>query len=162
MDIRINEDPACGEPEIVIRCREMDERVVRMIAALRAAEQKLAGVRNGRTFVVDPAEVYYAESVDKRTFLYTADAIYESPLRLYEMEERFGAGDFFRASKSAVVNLARVKSLSPMLGGKIEVLLENNERLMVSRQYVPRAQAKARDLRRNGYGLPSAGQGDEL
>ena len=125
MDIRINEDPACGEPEIVIRCREMDERVVRMIAALRAAEQKLAGVRNGRTFVVDPAEVY------------TADAIYESPLRLYEMEERFGAGDFFRASKSAVVNLARVKSLSPMLGGKIEVLLENNERLMVSRQYVP-------------------------
>ena len=127
MDIRINEDPACGEPEIVIRCREMDERVVRMIAALRAAEQKLAGVRNGRTFVVDPAEVYYAESVDKRTFLYTADAIYESPLRLYEMEERFGAGDFFRA----------VKSLSPMLGGKIEVLLENNERLMVSRQYVP-------------------------
>ncbi|MBC3938870.1 LytTR family transcriptional regulator [Anaerotruncus massiliensis (ex Liu et al. 2021)] len=137
MDIRINEDPACGEPEIVIRCREMDERIVRMIAALRAAEQKLAGVRDGRTFVVDPAEVYYAESVDKRTFLYTADAVYESPLRLYEMEERFGAGDFFRASKSAVVNLARVKSLSPMLGGKIEVLLENNERLMVSRQYVP-------------------------
>ena len=126
MDIRINEDPACGEPEIVIRCREMDERVVRMIAALRAAEQKLAGVRNGRTFVVDPAEVYYAESVDKRTFLYTADAVYESPLRLYEMEERFGAGDFFRAS------------------------------------ICPRAQAKARDLRRNGYGLPSAGQGDEL
>ena len=75
--------------------------------------------------------------MDKRTFLYTADAVYESPLRLYEMEERFGAGDFFRASKSAVVNLARVKSLSPMLGGKIEVLLENNERLMVSRQYVP-------------------------
>lgn len=113
------------------RARRADDR------ALRAAEQKLAGVRDGRTFVVDPAEVYYAESVDKRTFLYTADAVYESPLRLYEMEERFGAGDFFRASKSAVVNLARVKSLSPMLGGKIEVLLENNERLMVSRQYVP-------------------------
>lgn len=162
MDIRINEDPACGEPEIVIRCREMDERVVRMIAALRAAEQKLAGVRNGRTFVVDPAEVYYAESVDKRTFLYTADAIYESPLRLYEMEERFGAGDFFRASKSAVVNLARVKSLSPMHRREDRGAARKQRTPHGIEAICPRAQAKARDLRRNGYGLPSAGQGDEL
>lgn len=68
MNIRINEDPACGKPEIVIRCREVDKRVVRMIAALCAAEHKLAGIREGRTFVVGPAEVNYAESVDKRTY----------------------------------------------------------------------------------------------
>ena len=30
----------------------------------------------------------YIESVDKRTFLYTEESVYETPLRLYELEER--------------------------------------------------------------------------
>ena len=137
MKITLNQDPAFPETEIIINCPQADEDILRLVAMLRIHQHKLVGLREGESHLLDIKDILYIDTADKRTFLYTADAVYESPLRLYEMEERFGAGDFFRASKSAVVNLARVKSLSPMLGGKIEVLLENNERLMVSRQYVP-------------------------
>ena len=137
MKLTVHEDPDCAEVEVAITCREMDERVVRLVASLRAMERKLTGLRDGRTFLLDPPDVYYFESVDKRTFIYTAGGVYETPLRLYELEERFAPGGFFRASKSTIINLSRVRALNPLMGGKIEVVLENDERQMVNRQYAP-------------------------
>ena len=142
MKLTIEQDAACAEPEVKITCRDMDEGLLRIVAALRALDHKLSGISEGRTFVFEPDEIYYFESVDKRTFLYTADRVCETPLRLYELEGKLCHGDFFRASKSVIVNLSRIRMLNPMLGGKIEVVLENGERLMVSRQYVPMLKEK--------------------
>ena len=138
MRLTILEQADCQETEITITCRQMDETVLRLAAAIRAADQKLTGVKNQRTFVLEPAEVFYFDSVDKKTFLYTRGEVYETPLRLYELEERFAAAGFFRAGKALVINLSHVRELNPTFGGKIEVVMENGERLLVSRQYVPR------------------------
>lgn len=142
MKLTISEEPECGETEITIRCPVMDDAVLRIIASIRAQEKKLTGLKDGKTYVLEPDSVFYCDSVDKRTFLYTAREVYETPLRLYELEERLAGGGFFRASKAAVINLAKVQVLNPMFGGKIEVVLENGERLLVSRQYVPQLKSK--------------------
>lgn len=42
-----------------------------------------------------------------------------------------------RASKSMVLNLNKIKHLSPAFGGRFEALLENDEKVIISRQYVP-------------------------
>ena len=68
--------------------------------------------------------------------------MYETPLRLYELEERLAPRDFVRASKSAVVNFSRVQSIRPDLGGRLQLTLENGERLGVSRQYAPAIKEK--------------------
>lgn len=140
MKLVVNERESCEETEIIINCKAVDEQVLRVLAAIRVQDKKLTGEKNGRTFVLEPESVFYFESVDKKTFLYTEKEVYETPLKLYELEERL-AGKFFRASKSTVINLAKVQTLNPMFGGKIELLLENGERQMVSRQYVPNLKA---------------------
>ena len=40
---------------------------------------------NNETYFVDSLDVFYFESVDNRTFLYTADDVMEVKLRLYEL-----------------------------------------------------------------------------
>ena len=77
----------------------------------------------------------YAESVDHRTFLYGQDQVYESPLRLYELEERFAGEGFVRASKAVVINLDRLRSLRPDFGGRLILTMDNGEQLFASRQY---------------------------
>ena len=137
MRITIEEDKALAETEVVIRCPRVDGQVRRALEALRAVDRKITGQREGQTFPLDAADLLYADTADKRTFLYTAEAVYETPLRLYELEERLAAYDFFRATKSSVVNFNAIRSLRPDLGGRMVVTLSNGERLPVSRQYVP-------------------------
>lgn len=136
MKITILEDAACTETEITIRCATADPALLQTVAALRSGDApRLPGLLEGRTHLIDPRELYYCESVDKRTFLYTAGQVYETPLRLYEVEERLSPTHFFRVSKQALVAVGRIKSLRPELGGRLELTLQSGERLVVSRQY---------------------------
>ena len=144
MKIIINENTAFEETEIIVNCKNADEDIFKMLAILRSFDKKLTGTKDGRTFILDAIDVMYFESVDKKTFIYTIDDVYETPLRLYELEERLSGGDFFRASKQNIINLSKIVSMRPEFSGKIEVTLQNNERLYVSRQYVPILKSKLR------------------
>ena len=137
MTITIQDLPEGAEEEIVIRCRGMDEQLLKLVYALRAGREKLTVSRQERLFRILPSAVYYFEAVDNRVFAYLEKEVYETKLKLYELEERLAGTDFFRASKSTVINLAKVESLSPAFNGRFEAAMKNGEKLIVSRQYVP-------------------------
>ena len=137
MKITIQDLPDGEEEEIVIRCRGMDEQLLKLVYALRAGREKLTVSRQERLFRILPSAVYYFEAVDNRVFAYLEKEVYETKLKLYELEERLAGTDFFRASKSTVINLAKVESLSPAFNGRFEAAMKNGEKLIVSRQYVP-------------------------
>ena len=86
--------------------------------------------------MLDPHDVYYIEAVDNKVFLYTKDNVYESKWKLYEFERDFKNTEFFRASKSVILNRSKIKTLSPAFSGRLEALLLNGERVIISRQYV--------------------------
>ena len=139
MKIRIEEDQTAGEMEVVIRCREAAGEPVRRLLELLdgygGPREKLTGWREGQAFLLEPGDVIYIEAVDKRTFLYTRGEVYETPMRLYELGEGLRERDFFRASKSAVVNFNAIRSLRPDLGGRLRLTMEGGDALFVSRQY---------------------------
>ena len=137
MKITIQDLPEGAEEEIIIRCRGMDEQLLKLVYALRAGREKLTVSRQERLFRILPSAVYYFEAVDNRVFAYLEKEVYETKLKLYELEERLAGTDFFRASKSTVINLAKVESLSPAFNGRFEAAMKNGEKLIVSRQYVP-------------------------
>lgn len=137
MKIIINESEDNEELEIVVNCKRIDENLLKIISSIRAFDEKITGSKEGKIFILDTEKIYYFESVDKKTFIYMDKEVYETSQRLYELEEKFSNSDFFRASKSTIINLAKIKEIIPVFGGRLEVILENNEKLVVSRQYVP-------------------------
>lgn len=137
MKITIVEPKDGEEDEIIIRCRHLDKRLMKLIYSIKAGEDKITALHNGNYFQVAPEEIYYFEAVDNKVFLYLEKEVYETRRKLYELEELFQGTDFFRASKSCIVNLAKVKSLSPAFHGRFEALMKNGERVIISRQYVP-------------------------
>ena len=108
------------------------------LSILRSGLQKLCAWDERREVtLLSPSEVVYCESVDDHTFLYTSAAVYQTALSLAELEGRYGSLGLFRAGKSSIVNLHRVRALKSQPGGRIEVTLETEERLVVSRHYAP-------------------------
>ncbi len=135
MKIIINENSAAEETEITISCRRMDEQILRICAGLRMFDKKVTGMINDQTFLLSAADILYIETVDRKTFLYASKKVYETPLRLYELEERLAGDDFIRATKSSLLNFGKVVSLRADLGGRLLCTLENGEVIVVSRQY---------------------------
>ena len=144
MKITIQEHAEHEEVEIVIHCRKADEQVSALVNALSRLGRKLIGAIEDRTYVLDPADMLYFESVDKKTFAYTQSAVYELPQRLYELEESLPR-DFFRAAKALIINLSKVESIRPDFNGRLEVRLSTGERLIVSRQYAQHLKARLAD-----------------
>ena len=149
MRVEIEQDPGLKSPEITIRCPAIDEDILRIVAMLRVQEQKITGLLDGDWHLLDAKSILYFESVDKRTFCYTLGAVYECPLRLYEIEEKLGGADFLRISKATVVNFRAIQSIHPDFGGRLTVTLENGERQCVSRQYAPLIRQKLTPTRRS-------------
>jgi len=133
--IVINENSTIDETEIIINCRQADEEIMRICAGLRVFDKKVTGLLDGQTFLLNASDILYAEAVDRKTFLYTANGVYETPFKLYELEDRLAGEDFIRASKSCVLNFSKVKSLRGDFGGRMLCTLENSEIVTVSRQY---------------------------
>jgi len=133
--ININIDKSYVETEITINSAAMSDELEKVIAILRTFDFKLTGTKDGLTHILDASQVLYIDTVDKKTFLYTKSAVYETNLRLYELEESLSTSDFFRAGKSSIINFSKIKSLKSDIDGRIIVTMENNEKLIVSRQY---------------------------
>lgn len=135
-------EPRLADIEVTLACPRIDERVQRIVAGLNAFDRKLAGERDGATYRLDIDDVCYAETVDGRTFLYTEDAVYQTPLRLYELEDKLAGTEFVRASKQLLANFDHVVAIRPALNARLQLLLDNGESVMVSRQYAPTIKRK--------------------
>lgn len=140
--ISLEELPSGAEEEIIIRCAQPDEDILKLIYALKARREKLPCTENGSIVMVEPRSVYYFESVDDRVFVYCESKVYEIKRKLYELEQQFENTDFLRISKSVIVNLSKISKLTPGFNGRFEALLDNGERTMISRQYVPSLKKK--------------------
>lgn len=135
MKITIQTDETQTEIAVDIRCPGLTPELEKVISLLRTLDMKLTGQKDRSTYILDVSQVLYIDSADKKTFLYTENEVYESDLRLYELEEQLARADFIRAGKSSIVNLRRIMSLRSEIDGRIRVTMSNGEKLVVSRQY---------------------------
>ncbi len=137
MKIVVEENTNLKDIEVIFRAPCIDAEVIDAISRLKLYDQKITGLIDGCTHIVPASEVLYFESVDKRTFFYTADRVLETPMRLYEIADKLSNCGFVRTGKSTIVNLKEVESLRCDLGGKMIATLSNNEKTVISRTYTP-------------------------
>lgn len=136
MDVKIRRIGA-GEQELVmISCREVTEEVREIAAFVKSRQGSLSGVRDESQYEIPLSELYYIESVDGKTFLYTKAQVYESAYRVYELENLLKAKHFQRVSKSMLLNLMKISAIRPALNGRLTAVLQSGEEVIISRSYV--------------------------
>lgn len=135
LKVSIHVDSKMKDTEISVSCSRLTPEIEKMLAMLRMLDKQLMAVKDGESYILDVSKVIYMESVDRRTFIYTEDACYESKLKLYELEQQLCECGFFRAGKSCIIQLKYIRSLRNDINRRIRLTLENGEQIMVSRQY---------------------------
>ena len=77
---------------------------------------------------------FYTEN--QKVMAQDAGGVYSIQEKLYELEERLDAGQFFRISKSEIVNLKKIKRLDLSITGTIKVILADGTETYTSRRNV--------------------------
>ena len=127
-----------NEPEMMeIRYHWITDEVREIVSFVKSRQGQISAMQDGKRFEVPVADLFYAESVDNRVFLYTAAESYETRLKLYELEDMLKEKTFLRISKSMIVNLMKITSVRPALNGRFSAILKNGEEILISRKYVP-------------------------
>lgn len=125
------------EEEVIIKCHEISEDINALLLKIKQGNTKLAGYDQDGIHLFVPDEIYYFDTVDQKVFAYCATNVYEVKEKLYELETILPVTSFIRSSKSNILNLDKIKSISPAFGGRFEAVLINEEKTIISRQYVP-------------------------
>lgn len=136
MDIRIRK---IGEEEkeyIEIGCLEKTAKISEIVRFVKGLEGTVGGSIGQKQFEIPIVDIYYIESVDNRTFIYSSDKTYETNRKLYEFEELLRERNFLRISKSTVLNVMKARSVKPALNGRFSCILQNGEEVIISRKYV--------------------------
>ena len=126
--------------EVVIKCHEITDEVLELMKKLQASEAKptsLVGTKDEQIYTIKLKDILYIEATENKTFIYCADDFFESKLKLYEIEEILAGTSFFRCSKSMILHASKINYVSPAFNGRFEARLVNDERIIISRQYVP-------------------------
>lgn len=136
MKITIETLPDGGEEEIIIRSNSLDSDLMELIYSIKAGRSKLTAFTGGEILKLAPSDIYYFESVDNRVCACCEKQVYEVKQKLYELEQIYDHTDFLRISKSMIVNISKITRLVPMFNGRLEAILLNGEKVVISRQYV--------------------------
>lgn len=135
MKIEIDIDAKYSDTGVTITAPRLTQDIEKIISLMRMIDMKITARKDDETYLLDAEKILYIEAVDRNTFIYTAEATYESDLKLYEFEQELLERDFIRISKQSIINLKKVKSLKADLNRKIRVTLQNEEQIIVSRMY---------------------------
>ncbi len=144
MELQIEYRP--GEVRVILQGPRDSQELERILSLLQWGADKLwAADGQGGSAAILPRDIVWAETVDDKLFVYTAESMYQADCSLASLELRWGQLGLFRCGKSALINLHAVQSLYSRPGGRIEAVLQTGERVMISRRYAPALREKLQE-----------------
>lgn len=142
MIVKLEKDISQKEIEVLIRYAEKTRMVERLQELIESVDKTVKCRIDTGEIWIKASDIYYIESVDKRTFVYGDKAVYRTELRLYQLTEELMSAGFVRVSKSCLLNINMLQSMKPLMNSRLEATLANGEKINVTRKYIPEIRKK--------------------
>ena len=114
---------------------KMDEETTAVLERLRGTLRYIEGICDDKKVTVAIADIYYIETVDRKTFTYTKDSCIEIKEALKVFSDDYSDAGFARVSKSSIVNIYKIKKLQGDINMRVIIFLKNDEKLVMNRSY---------------------------
>ncbi len=136
MKLKPEQDLSCNEIEIIIKYPQKDRRVLRIIDFLQSFDMQIKCAGENTERMIHIMDIYYIESVDKKTFVYLENAVYRTEFRLYQLKDKLQTYGFVQINKSCILNINALDSIRPLFNSRMEATLKNGEKVQINRNYL--------------------------
>ena len=114
---------------------KIDEETNAVLDRLRDTLRYIEGSTEQGKVTIALTDIFYIETVDRKTFAYTKDSCVEIKEALRDFIEEFENIGFVRISKSSVINIYKIQKLQGDLNMRVIIYLKNGEQLIMNRSY---------------------------
>ena len=136
--VKIEIDEQLNESEVVIRCREADESVIKLQKLISAASDnggQISFFKNDTEFFLPLDNVLFFETDGGIIRAHTADDEFDVKFKLYELEDKLPRS-FMRVSKSTILNIREIFTIDRSLySSSIVSFRDTHKQVFVSRHY---------------------------
>lgn len=126
-----------GEDEVIVNYLAMTQEIERIVNFIKGEQTRLAGWKDKEQKVIDIKSILYIETVDGNAFAYTEADVLKLDYTLAQLEQQLNDINFFRCSKSMIINIDKVDSLQSLPSNRIDARMVNGEHIIISRTYAP-------------------------
>ena len=119
---------------------EQFERLLRAVERAGPSLRRIPVRKGAKVTLVEPAAIIFCRAEDKYAVLYTADGEHIVDRTLDELQDGLDPGAFLRVHRSVLVNLAFVRELTSIEGGRFVITLKDQAGTQL---YASRAGARA-------------------
>ena len=141
MKVKVRQVSLYEDEEALISAVELTDDIKSAIDILENNCRAVPVISDSKTIMLKTDAIYYIESVDKRTYVYTKENCYETRYRLYELEDILSFY-FLRVSKAMIINIRKIRAVKAELNGRMRADLLNGEQITISRAYVKELKGK--------------------
>ncbi len=139
MKIRIELSEDQKEDEVLIRCKQVDEKIQkihRYILDQASSGLQIVFYKENQEFYFSLDEILFFETESPHIYAHTTNDAYRIKYRLYELEQLLSKS-FLRASKSTIVNIRQVYSITRNITASSLIQFKNSHKqIYVSRLYL--------------------------
>ena len=141
MKLILKQQGDISETEVEIRYAELDVAVRNLINRVEQSNQYICGEDNGRQYRILLSDIFYIESVDRKTFIYTESKVFRCEIKFNRILGELKSADFVQVSSSCILNINALDNIRTLYNSKMEGTLINGEKIIVSRTFLPNIKA---------------------
>lgn len=123
------------ELEVIILYPELTQQVKEIVGYLRTNDTCIVVKEGMERRLINVHEIYYVESLERKTFVYTKDQVYRAEKKLTQLKKELAIYGFVLVSRACLLNLNHLKSVESIFNSRLEGMLENGEKISISRTY---------------------------
>lgn len=132
---KLNLDPKYKTTKITIKAQALTEDIQKLTNYIDQLANTIKVQDRDEEKVIYILDIVYIESIERKTFIYSLENIYEIEAPLYEMEEKLRAFSFIRINKQTIMNPRHVQAVKALLNSRYQLSMASGEKLIVTRHY---------------------------
>ncbi len=138
--IRIELDPSCHTPEVVIRTDQETALVERIVSAVdrcvKSDTPRIAVFDGNSALLISQRDIVRVYTEPRKLMVCTEAGRFEARSSLQEMEKTLDRESFVRISRFEIINMEKVAGFDVSVSGTIQVTFDDGSSTWVARRYV--------------------------
>ena len=145
MLLKLEQNAAQKDIVISISYPVKNKTVERIVSLIKSLDQQIECYADDSIKRVSASDIYYIESIDKKTVVFCEKENYQNRKRLYQVYEELADNGFVQISKYCILNINKLEKITPLVNSHMEAVLSNGKCLYVTRKYLAGIKQKLKE-----------------
>jgi DNA-binding LytR/AlgR family response regulator len=136
MVIKLEQNTSQKDIEVLITYPQKNKTVDRLVSLVKSVDIQIPCYSDDEAILINASDVYYIESVDKKTIVFCEKENYQVKDRLYQIYEKLAHAGFVQINKYCILNINKLEKIKTLVNSHLEAVLSNGKQLYVTRKYL--------------------------